>query len=103
MSLLSKTAFSLRGAGGIVDLVIEGHQHPGRQLLGIVAVIRIHWQMRARSQLLRDLRKAVLGDGKQHGYRLELGDHDHAVRVGGVDDVAGIHQAQAHDARDRAP
>ena len=65
--LVVENRLQLRSARRAVDLVVEGHQHPGRQLLGIVAVIRIHWQMRARSQLLRDLRKAVLGDGKQHG------------------------------------
>ena len=54
-----------------------------------------------RSQLLNYLRQAVLGDGKQHGYRLELSDHDHAVRVGGVNDVAGINQAQPDHAGDR--
>ena len=99
--MLSKTAFSLRSAGRIVDLVIQGHERSGRQLFGIVAVIRIRRQMHARSELLRDFRKAVLGDGKQHGYRLKLGDRDDAGRVGGVDDVAGIHKAQAHDARNR--
>ena len=76
---------------------------PGGQLLGIVAVVRIARQMRARAQLLHDLRKAVLGNGEQHGDRLKLGDHDHAVGVGGVDDIAGIHQAQPQDTRDRAP
>ncbi len=37
-----------RGAGGVVDLVVDGHQHPGCQLLRVVAVIRLDRQVRAR-------------------------------------------------------
>ena len=62
--LVVENRLQLRGAGGIVDLVIHGHQRAGRQFFGIVAVIGIHRQMRTRPQLLRDLRKVVLGDGE---------------------------------------
>ncbi len=57
--------------------------------------------MGARSELLRDLRKSVLRNRKQHGYRLQLGNRHYPGSVGGVYDVSRVNNAQARDTRNR--
>src|SRR5579864_58343 len=95
-------SLQLRRSRGGIDLVIEGHKHPGRQFLGVVAIVGIYWQMHPSSQLLGDLRKVVLGNGKERGYGLELRDHDHAIRIGSMNDVAGIYEAEPDDTGNRS-
>ncbi len=90
-----------RRARRAVDLVVHREERARRDLLRVVAVERLHRQMRALPQLLRDLRQRILRNREQHRDRLQLGDHHHARRVAGVDDVPGVHQAQARDTRDR--
>ena len=46
-------------------------------------------------------RQVVLGDREHHRDRLDLGEHDEAARIVGVDHVAGIHEAEPGAAGDR--
>jgi hypothetical protein len=93
--LVVENRLELGRASCIIDLIIKGHQLAGCQFSRIIAIIGIGWQVHARSQLLRDLGEAILRNRKQNGNRLELGDHDHAGGIGSVNDVAGIHKAEA--------
>ena len=57
--------------------------------------------MGTRAQLLHHLREGVLGDRKEHRDRLQLREHHHAIRIGSVNDVAGVDQTQPSHAGDR--
>ena len=77
----------------LVDLVVDGQQLALRQFLFQIAIVGVNAQ-RARLHLLADRRQTVLGDVEDHRDRLQLRDHHQAVGIGGVDDVALIHQPQ---------
>ena len=101
MSVLSKTALSFEVPVELSIWLSRVISIPDASFLELSRLYASTGQMRARTQLLRDLRKVVLGNGKQHRDRLELSDHDHAVGIGSMDDVARIHQAQTNHTRNR--
>ena len=61
----------------------------------------IHGQMLPGVQFLQHHRNLILGQREEHTDRVNLGDHQHPVGVGGMDDVSGVHQAQTYASRDR--
>ena len=67
----------------------------------LLAVVGVHRDRRAARDAREHRGNAVLGDGEDDGDRLQLGDHDEAVGVGRVHDVAGIHLAQPGPPGDR--
>ena len=87
-------------AGGLVDLVIHGDQRPGGQLVRLIAVPCVHRQFLAGAKTRENQRKLVFGNGEDHADGLDLRDHQQAVGVGGVHDVAGVHQPQTDAAGD---
>ena len=81
-------------AGGRIDLVVDRQQRADRQATLLVAVVRLDRKRRAGREVFAQRRQAVLRDGEDDGDRLQLRDHDQAAGIAGVDDVAGIDQAQ---------
>src|SRR6185369_4773496 len=53
------------------------------------------------TQLLPDLRQIIFGNAEQHVDWLQLGDDEHAVGIGGMNDVARIDQTQTDSSGDR--
>jgi len=91
----------LHGAGRGVDLVIDGDQLARRELRLLIAVPCLDGDRFAVPEALKHLLDVVLGNRIDHGDRLELGDHDEAVRVRSVDDVSRIDLPQSDAAGDR--
>ena len=91
------------GAGGGVDLVVDGQQHAGAEqvLLVLVAVQRLDRDALAGLHALHHDRQVVLRQRKDDGDRLLLRDHDQAVGVAGAHDVALVDLAQAETPADR--
>ncbi len=76
-------------------------ERAGGELVLQIAVPGVHREFLAGAHLLQDRRQLIFGDRENHADGLDLRDDQHAVGVGGVNDVAGIHQAQTDDAGDR--
>src|SRR3989441_13333811 len=83
------------------DLVVDSEKLPGRDFRRVVAVISFHGQVNACTQLAIDLRQLVLREAEERGDRLKLRDDHKTVLVVRVDNVTGIHEAQADAAADR--
>ncbi len=78
------------GAGGGVDLVVDGEQTAGGDFVHLRAVEGVDRQVRSVQNLRPDLGKVVFRYVEDHGDRLQLCDHDECIRVAGEDGVAGI-------------
>ena len=86
--------------GGGIDLVIDGRERSGPEFAIVGAVPYFRRQLLSGVPPLENLRQIVLGHREHHSDRLNLRDHHQAVRVGGMNDVARVHQAQSHTAGD---
>lgn len=93
--------FELVSAGSGVDLVVDGEKFTGLDFVGVITVEGLDTELATAAQLRGDLRKLVLRKGKDNGDGLKLGDDEQAVGVAGVNNVAGIHEAEADAAADR--
>src|SRR5262249_50958678 len=93
--------FELVGSGGGIDLIVDGEQLSGGNLVGVIAVVGSHHQGRALFHALHDLRQLILRQSENDGNRLELSDHYQTVGVRSMDYVADVHQAQPDAAADR--
>ena len=91
---VGKRRLQLDRAGGGVHLVVDRQQRAARELAPLLAVVGVHRHRGAARDPVEHGGDAVLGDGEDDGDRLQLRDHDEAVGVGRVHDVAGIHLAQ---------
>ena len=83
------------GAGGDIDLVIDGQKFSGGELGLVIAAVGIGAQCSV-AHTLSDGVQLIFRKGKDDRDRLQLRDHQHRVCVGCVDDVSGINEAQAH-------
>ncbi len=93
--LVVEHGFKPPGAGGLVDLIVDGQQFAGGQLGLIVAAVGVHLE-RALRHLLRHRLKVVFRQREENRDRLKLRDHEHGVRVSGVNDVPRIDLPQAN-------
>src|SRR6185503_17062767 len=92
--VVGKSCFELDGARGVIDLVVERQQRSRSKLRLLRAIERINRQTITATQLLSNLRQVVFSNAEQNINRLQLRDYEHAVGIGGVDDVAWIDEAQ---------
>src|ERR1700676_3010804 len=99
--LIGKFCPEFDGARGRVDLIVEGQQASGRELVLAAAVVRLDSDFPTTLRALDDAGNVVLRHRIDHGHRLDLGDRDESVRVRRMDHVAWIHLPQAHAAADR--
>src|SRR5581483_11156200 len=86
------------GAGGLIDFVVDGGEHPGRKFDGHGAIEGVDGQLLSRALPGVDSRQLVFGDGEDDANGLELCDDQETRGIAGLDVVAGIHQAQAYAA-----
>jgi hypothetical protein len=88
------------GAGGGIDLIVDGEQFARGNLFGIVAVKGFDGKLNSGTQLGIDLGKLVLRQAEEHGDRLKLSDEHQAIDVGGVHNIAGVNQTEADTTAD---
>jgi hypothetical protein len=67
----------------------------------LLAIVGLHRQSRPRLEPVEHRRKGVFGDGKHDADRLKLGDHDQAIGVAHVHDVARVHETESQASADR--
>ena len=72
-----------------------------RELVLATAVVRIDGDFLTTLGALDDAGNVIFRNRIDHGDRLDLRDHNQAVGVGCMDDVAGVHLPQAHASADR--
>src|ERR1700685_299618 len=95
-----RAQFDRSGSG--IDLVVEGEELSGGDFSQLRPIIGVDFQPFSLPRLRLYLRKAVFGDGKDHGDRLYLGDHCQGRGSVRLYDVPGIHQPQTYASRDRS-
>ncbi len=61
-----------------------------RQDRGHGAIEGVHRQFLPGVELLEDDRNLIFGQREKHADRIHLGDHQHAVGIGGVYDVSWV-------------
>ena len=99
--LVVEYGFEFAGAGGLVDLIVDGQQ------LSREPVWFDYRGCNASTSsvpfpICRDHGlQVVFRQGEENGDGLELGDHEHGIGVGGMNDVAGINQPQTNASGDR--
>src|SRR6185369_11996607 len=98
---IRKSRFQLDRAGGRVDLVIERKQRARRKLRLLRPIECIDCKPVTTMQLLSNLRQIILSNTEEHVDRLQLRDDEHAVGISGMNDVAGIDEAQTNPSCDR--
>ena len=81
------------GAGGGIDLVVDGEQMAGGDFVQLRAVEGIDGQGGSVQNLRPHLGKIVFGHVEDDGDGLQLRNHDECIRAAGEDGVAGIDQA----------
>ena len=86
-------------AGGLVDLIVDRQQLAGGQLRLIVAAVGFDLQ-RALVHVLRYVLQIIFRQSENYSDRLQLGDHEQRIGVGGMHHVAHIHQPQPDAATD---
>ena len=96
-----KDGLELESTCGRVDLIVQCQKRSGRELFLLAAIKSVHGHTLPLAQLRLDLRQIVLGHGKDHRDRLKLGHDDQGGGAVGLDNIAGIDEAQAHSAFDR--
>src|SRR6266851_2274356 len=89
------------GSGGRIDLVIDSFQCAGAELGRSGAIKRADGQRRSGAHLFHYRRQIVLCQGENYRYRLQLGDHDDAVRVTGLHVIARVDLTQPDPAGHR--
>ncbi len=85
-----------QGGRRLVDLVVEHRELAIAELLRTVAVVDLDHHLAPRL-CRRDLGQAILGHREEHRGRIHRADHDQAVRVGRVYEVAGVDLTNAGD------
>src|SRR6185437_6968167 len=90
----------LEGAGRRVNGIVNREQVALSEELGVGAVEGGNIGVTTGGELAVDLRQILLGKGEEDRDRLDLGNDRHGLGVAGVDDVAGIHLAEADAAGD---
>ena len=100
MRRIGKIGLELDRAGGLQDLIVDEGELAFVELDLVVVAIGEDRQ-RPLGHLLLNLRQVGLRQREDHRDRLDLGDHDEAVGVGRVDDVADIDLPYAGDPVDR--
>src|ERR1035441_1854158 len=90
-----KNGLKLRRARRRINLVVNRQQFAGRQFRLIVAAEGIDLQ-RPLLHMLRYVREHVFRQREDHGDRLQLRQDQHGIRIGGVNDVAGIDLPQSN-------
>ena len=100
MRRVGKIGLELDRAGGLQDLVVDERELALVELDLVVVAIGKDRE-RPLGHLLLDFREVGLRQGEDHRDRLDLGDHDEAVGVGRMDDVALIDLPHAGDPGDR--
>src|SRR5881227_1436292 len=95
-----KDGLQLVGAGGGIDLIVDGKKLAGGDFLGVVAIEGVDVELNTSAELGIDLGKVVLGQAEEHSDGLELGDKNEAIRVGGVNDISRIDKAKTYAAAD---
>src|ERR1700691_4013105 len=66
-----------------------------------VAIVSRYRQLRVGLHRALELRQVVLGNTEINRDRLQLRDHHETGRIGRMNDIAGVHQAQTDPAGDR--
>src|SRR5882762_7313963 len=87
--------FELVGAGGDIDLIIDGEELAAGNFVGVVAIESFDGQVGIPfAKFIENLRKLILWKSEDHGDGLNFGNDQEPVAVGSVDDVAGIDEAE---------
>ena len=89
------------GAGGRVDLIVEGEQQACGEVFESGAVKGVDSEFRVFAETSLNLAEIVLRNGEDCGDGLDLRDDDEREIAGGLNDVARIDEAQANPAGDR--
>jgi len=92
--------FQLVRAGGGIDFVVHGQKLAGGDFLSVIAVVSFDVQLNSGAKFGADLRKLILRQAEENSDGLKLGDDHNAVCIVGVNDVSGVHEAQAHASAD---
>src|SRR2546429_654914 len=98
---IAKDGLELVGPGGQINLIVDGLEFSGGNFGSVVAVVGIDHKLSAGAELGVHLGKLILWQTENHRYRLELGDDQESASVGGMHDVANIHEAKTDAAADR--
>src|ERR1700733_6000862 len=91
-----KLGAEVDGAGGGVDLVVDGDQLAGGQLGGLVTIVGFDGEVRSFTHLLQHVGEVILGEGEDYGDGLDLGNDGEHGAAAGLDQVAGIDEAEAN-------
>src|SRR5262249_9698269 len=94
---VAEDRLELIGAGGCVDLVVDGEQFAAGDFCDVVAIVGLDGQLgRAFANLLKHLRELILRKREDHSDRLHFGDDYQSTGVSGMNNVSGIDQPQAN-------
>ncbi len=99
--IVGKLGFGLDRAGGGIDQIVDGDELAGGEAIFQFPVPAVHRDRFTGRQALVHRRQEALGNGKNDGNWLQLGDDGQTVGVSGAYLVAGVHLAQADAAADR--
>src|SRR5262249_53619306 len=86
----------LVGAGGGIDLIVDGQELAGFNFGGVVTVEGFDAELATSAQLCSNLWKLILRESKDDGDGLKLGDHEEAAGVVGMAVVAQVDEAGTH-------
>ena len=93
--LVGKEGPELDGAGRGVNLVVHREERPGRQLCSLARGRRPRPPASGPGSTAFWISgRCVFRDAEDHGDGLKLGNHRQGIGIGGMDNVAGVHQAQ---------
>lgn len=94
--LIAKQRASFYGSGSGIDLVIQRQQRARGHFIQGGPVEHGDRQLRSLTKTRLNLSKMVLGDGKDNGDRLDLGDDRKGDPSGGLNDITRIDQSQTN-------
>ena len=89
MLFVGKVGSEADAAGRLHDFVVDEIEAAFIELRRVVLAVCLDFE-RAVGQLLLNFWQARLRQREDHGDRLELRDHDQAIRVGRMNDVADV-------------
>ena len=98
--LVFEDGLGLDSPGGGVYLIVDCQERAAGKVSGLGAVEGFDNELAALAETLEDGGELVFRKREDHGDGLQLRDNEEAVGVGRMDDVAGVHLAQADDAVD---
>src|SRR5882757_6315801 len=85
---------------GLHDFVVNEIETTFIELGGVVLTVCLYLECPI-GQVLLNLRQTCLRQGEDHRYWLDLRDHDKAIRVGWMNDVADVDLSYAGHSIDR--